>query len=241
MTKLINSNWKKLSKKINYKKDAKKVLEKGIEKELNKNSNETLSPVSETKDNEISQLGNNQKIGKYLGMDCEMVGVGDGGLISALARCSIINYNGMVVYDEYCNPMEPIKDYRTIISGITPSLLKERGKSFKTVQKEVADLIKDKIIVGHALKNDLQALMLQHPGKLIRDTAKYKPLKNQKTNHAQSLKNLAKTYLNKDIQGGMHSSVEDARCAMEIYKLHKKDWDQSIFKREKISLKPHSW
>ena len=83
--------------------------------------------------------------------------------------------------------------------------------------------------------------MLQHPAKLIRDTAKYKPLKNEKTNSAQSLKNLAKKYLDRDIQGSSHSSVEDAQSAMDLYKMHKKEWDQSIYKREKINLKPHSW
>jgi RNA exonuclease 4 len=40
----------------------------------------------------------------------------------------------------------------------------------------VARLIKDKILVGHALKNDLDVLMLSHPRKMIRDTATYRPL-----------------------------------------------------------------
>jgi RNA exonuclease 4 len=39
----------------------------------------------------------------------------------------------------------------------------------------VADLIKDKVLVGHALQNDLDVLMLSHPRTMIRDTAKYRP------------------------------------------------------------------
>lgn len=33
-----------------------------------------------------------------------------------------------------------------------------------------------RLLVGHAIHNDLQALQLSHPHKLIRDTAKYPPL-----------------------------------------------------------------
>ncbi len=146
-----------------------------------------------------------------------------------------------MILDEYVLPQERVTDFRTAVSGITPKILKEKGIPFKEVQKKVADIIKDKILVGHALKNDLHALMLDHPGKLLRDTSRYKPLKNPKTKKPQSLKNLAKQYLNKDIQSGEHSSVEDAQCAMEIYKLHKAEWEQSVYKREKIQLKPHSW
>lgn len=42
-------------------------------------------------------------------------------------------------------------------------------------QTKVADLIKDKVLVGHALQNDLDVLMLSHPRTMIRDTAKYRP------------------------------------------------------------------
>jgi RNA exonuclease 4 len=42
-------------------------------------------------------------------------------------------------------------------------------------QTKVADLIKDKVLVGHALTNDLDVLMLSHPRTMIRDTAKYRP------------------------------------------------------------------
>lgn len=127
------------------------------------------------------------------------------------------------------------------MSGITPQILKEKGVEFKVIQKKVADILKSKIIVGHALKNDLHALMLDHPGKLLRDTARYKPLKNVITKKAQSLKNLARMHLDLDIQTGEHSSVEDARAAMELYKLHKVAWEQTLYRKDKIDLKPHSW
>ena len=47
---------------------------------------------------------------------------------------------------------------------------------FKQAQKEVAEILKDRILVGHALQNDLKALLLTHPFPMMRDTSKYKPL-----------------------------------------------------------------
>jgi RNA exonuclease 4 len=61
-------------------------------------------------------------------MDCEMVGVGPEGVDSVLARVSIVNYHGHVILDEYVNARERITDYRTHVSGITPQILKEKGK-----------------------------------------------------------------------------------------------------------------
>lgn len=36
-------------------------------------------------------------------------------------------------------------------------------------------LLKNRIVVGHSVKNDFDALMMHHPQKLIRDTAHYLP------------------------------------------------------------------
>ncbi|KAI8923506.1 ribonuclease H-like domain-containing protein [Entophlyctis helioformis] len=165
------------------------------------------------------------KIGKYVAMDCEMVGVGPGGERSVLARVSIVNYHGHVVLDAFVKAEERVTDYRTHVSGITPALLKNHGRSFKDVQKEVADVLKDRIIVGHALKNDFTALLLSHPFRLVRDTSAYKPLRNPRTGKPQALRKLAKSILGIEIQSGEHSSVEDARVAMLIYRKYRTDWE----------------
>jgi RNA exonuclease 4 len=44
------------------------------------------------------------------------------------------------------------------------------------------------------------------------------------------LKRLAKTVLGVDVQGGQHSSVEDARATMELFKHVKEEWDKMIIK-----------
>ncbi|XP_028548944.1 RNA exonuclease 4 isoform X2 [Dendrobium catenatum] len=109
-----------------------------------------------------------------LAMDCEMVGVSFQGNKSALGRVSLVNTWGNVVYDEYVRPIEYVVDFRTKISGIRPRNLM-KAKEFSTVQKKVAEAIKGRILVGHALHNDLKVLLLSHPRKDTRDTAEYQP------------------------------------------------------------------
>jgi len=60
---------------------------------------------------------------KVVGMDCEMVGVGEEGTDSVLARVSIVNQYGEPIYDSYVAPKEKVTDYRTYVSGIRPSHL----------------------------------------------------------------------------------------------------------------------
>ena len=71
-----------------------------------------------------------------------MVGIGPGGLESALARVSIVNFHGNLVMDKFVKPKEPVTDYRTEVSGITPELLKN-GMSFQIFryQLRVIDLL----------------------------------------------------------------------------------------------------
>lgn len=54
---------------------------------------------------------------KYVAIDCEMVGTGPKSL-SELARCSIVSYEGDVIYDKFIKPSARVTDYRTRWSGI---------------------------------------------------------------------------------------------------------------------------
>ena len=62
--------------------------------------------------------------GRCVSLDCEMVGIGPAGDFSMLARCSIVNHHGNVLYDSYVAPMDKIIDYQTEFSRITPQLLR---------------------------------------------------------------------------------------------------------------------
>ncbi|KAJ3111343.1 3'-5' exonuclease, partial [Physocladia obscura] len=172
--------------------------------------------------------------GKYVAIDCEMVGVGLYGAESALARVSVVNYHGHTLLDTYVIPREKVTDYRTHVSGITSALLNPEKNNnlmtFDNAQKLVSELLANKIVIGHALKNDFKALLLDHPRRLLRDTSEYKPFKAMAKGRRPALRKLAKQILNIDVQGGEHSSVEDARVTMMIYKQHRDDWENIIIK-----------
>jgi RNA exonuclease 4 len=59
--------------------------------------------------------------GKYLAIDCEMVGVGVDGSESSLARVSAVNFHGAVQMDVFVRQRERVVDYRTQWSGIRAS------------------------------------------------------------------------------------------------------------------------
>lgn len=73
---------------------------------------------------------------KYVAIDCEMVGTGPRGKQSELARCSIVSYDGDVIYDKYVLPLLPIVDFRTRWSGITKRHM-ENAIQFRAAQEEV--------------------------------------------------------------------------------------------------------
>ncbi|NXG65846.1 AEN nuclease, partial [Hemiprocne comata] len=169
---------------------------------------------------------------KYVAIDCEMVGTGPQGRLSELARCSVVNYEGDVIYDKYVQPELPIVDYRTRWSGITKQHMKN-AIPFKVAQAEILKILKDKIVVGHAIHNDFQALKYFHPKDRTRDTSRI-PVLNQRaglpSRASISLKSLARHLLHKKIQVGCrgHSSVEDAQTAMELYRLVEVQWETEL-------------
>ena len=181
---------------------------------------------------------NNKEITKQLAIDCEMCGVGKDGKQSQLARCSIVNFHGHTVYDVYIKPKLPITDYRTHVSGISGPNDFQHAIEFKQCQEQVLHMIKNKILIGHGIKNDLNALLITHPSIDIRDTSTYKeycPYKPIK------LKKLVSTYLidnildkNTQFQVGSHDSVMDAKAVLMLYKLKMNKWENDIKKRKHI-------
>ncbi|NXW62411.1 REXO4 exonuclease, partial [Eurystomus gularis] len=164
---------------------------------------------------------------RAVAMDCEMVGVGPKGEDSIVARVSIVNQFGKCVYDKYVKPTEEVTDYRTAVSGIRPENI-NKGEDFKTVQKEVAEILNGRILVGHALRNDLKVLFLDHPQKKIRDTQRYKPFRQRVKTAQPSLKLLCEKLLNVQVQTSEHCSIQDAQAAMRLYTLEKKKWEAAV-------------
>ncbi|KAM0702092.1 hypothetical protein Q7P35_011002 [Cladosporium inversicolor] len=170
------------------------------------------------------------RAGKYLALDCEMVGTGPPPHSDdLLARVSLVNFHGEQIYDSYVQPpgKARVEDYRTHVSGVTKWHLRpDYARPFSQVQKEVADLLHDKILVGHALKKDMEALQLTHPKRDVRDTSRYAPFRVESKGKPPALRNLARSELGLVIQTGEHSSVEDARATMALFRKEKQGFEE---------------
>lgn len=189
---------------------------------------------------------------KVLAMDCEMCITSPEGVtpqVYSLTRISIIDWYGNTVMDEFVKPEDPITNYLTQFSGITPQMLEGVTTSLKDIQEKLLSIFTPQtILVGHSLNSDLNALRITHP--FIIDTAllfphpRGPPLKS-------SLKWLCSKYLSREIQKGSgstgHNSVEDARACLDLVKQkceRGKAWGtseasgESIFRRLGRSIRP---
>ena len=170
-------------------------------------------------------------------LDCEMVGVGPEGMISALARVCIVDWNHNVIYDSHVKVYEPVTDYRTFVSGIrAEDIESDEAVDFEECRTAVKQILKGKILVGHALRNDLNALEIyDHPWYDIRDTAKYEPFMKRVSKEStmlgpRKLKDLSLTKLKREIQrdGEEHCPKEDAIAALDLYKKARTKWEKAM-------------
>jgi hypothetical protein len=163
-------------------------------------------------------------------IDCEMVGVG---YESALAHVAIVDFNGKEIYNKYVIPkggIQSITDYRTQYSGIKPESLSHLDKSqyaFNKIKREVHNILRNKMIVGHGLENDFKVLEFIPDPKLVWDTTKIESYMSNDPRRpgfkrARKLKVLAKEFANNNIQLESregHSPLEDARASMNLYRM----------------------
>lgn len=180
---------------------------------------------------EVSYTDVQKMPGRYLSIDCEMVGIGIDGSESSLARVTVVNFYGAVQMDEFVRQKERVVDYRTRYSGIRPSDM-FGAKPFEEVQKQVSDLLQDRILVGHAVYNDLKVLLLSHPRSQVRDTQYYAGKFKVVKSRFVALRNLVKQELDITIQDGEHSSLTDARATMAVYRLHRKEWEKGTVQKK---------
>lgn len=229
------SNWNNLKRKLVH--DVNAIGNRKSKKvRINKNKrksggdNSTGAVADNNKEDKFLATSFFPDPSEYIACDCEMVGVG-AGRVSALARASLVNWNGKIIYDKFVRPKGKITDYRTRVSGVRKRDM-DTAVNFDRAQREVKALLEGKILVGHALKNDVEALKIKHPSHMIRDSALYRPLLKRNALgkwQANSLKNLSKL-LGHNIQSGEHSSVEDARASMMVFRKHRDAWETSILK-----------
>ncbi|KAI9290949.1 hypothetical protein K502DRAFT_333579 [Neoconidiobolus thromboides FSU 785] len=191
---------------------AKKIVTKGISTRSNL---EQLNLILKSKN--VAQKHQTNSSFSALALDCEMVGSGNKGQCQELARVTIVNYSGKIVLDTFVKSENEITDYRYQITGIKKKDL-INAPSKKQISDKVQSLIKNKILVGHGLDNDLECLNLTHSPDLLRDTLKDINLLKLNNNINTSLKQLLFSFYNIVIQQSVHSSIEDALSSMIIYR-----------------------
>jgi RNA exonuclease 4 len=204
-----------------------------------------LAPSPDHPDIENEGFSSTAMPGKYIALDCEMVGTGpEPDRDSALARVSVVDYQGHQIYDSYVQVRVPVTDYRTAVSGIEPKhIRKDVARPFKEVQNDIRTLLEGRILVGHAVKNDLDALQLKHDKRFIRDTSKFLKFRELASipGRTPSLKGLVEKLLGVEIQVGSHSSIEDARATMALFRLEKPAFEEEMMKiYGKSGVKPAS-
>jgi RNA exonuclease 4 len=240
-----NSNWLQLKSKIPVNGDDTKAPRRDLNDAALKASGGGGKAVQTkgTSSSSVNKPLSDVEKAQYIGLDCEMVGIGSSGKRSVLARACLVNFDGKVIYDSFVRPQEFVTDFRTKYSGVRKqNLRKDETVTLLECQRAVTTLLKDKILVGHALKNDLDVLLLSHRRSMIRDTATYHPYmrphgKKDGKFRPRALRELTKQFLNYSIQEGEHDPGEDARAAMNLYKHKRDEWESSIKQRAQENKK----
>jgi len=132
------------------------------------------------------------------------------------AEVCLVDWSGNTLYHSYCQ--RDVSRTGEKWTGGVPAALTQDANPLRLVSAEVLSHIKDRVLVGHGLQNDLSSLGVKHPLHLLRDTVRCPAF--QRNGYAQTLKLLAQTHLGLDIQRGsaLHSAREDAEAIMKLYR-----------------------
>ncbi|KAF7952838.1 hypothetical protein EAE96_006063 [Botrytis aclada] len=186
-----------------------------------------------------------------IAIDCEMMRSNIG---QVLGRVSVVNYNSETIFDTFvCYPEHIIiTNTEEKYSGIGWSDIDPQNGAqlFSKVQVQLAELLHDRIVVGHDIHKDLKVISMELKSHIqyvalqptptpifnmpIRDTQKYSGYRQYagpRAHQGPSLKDLALKILGREIKKGRISSVEDAVAIMEIYRTAEIDID-----REQVRL-----
>jgi PAB-dependent poly(A)-specific ribonuclease subunit 2 len=145
-----------------------------------------------------------------------------------LARVSVLRGTGpdadLPFIDDYISISEPIVDYLTQHSGISPGDLdknispyRETLVSLKIAYKKLWLLLNlGCIFVGHGLIKDFRTINIHVPKSQVIDTVDLFYIKSRQ--RKLSLRFLAWLLLKEDIQSETHDSIEDARTALKLWR-----------------------
>lgn len=154
-----------------------------------------------------------------------------------LARVSVLRGDGPDVdlpfIDDYIAITEPVVDYLTQHSGISPGDLDRQTSqrilvSLKIAYKKLWLLLNlGCIFVGHGLIKDFRTINIHVPKAQVIDTVELFYIKSR--GRKLSLRFLAWLLLKEDIQTDMHDSIEDARTALRLWRKYEAYVDEGCF------------
>ncbi|KAF9472465.1 hypothetical protein BDN70DRAFT_475826 [Pholiota conissans] len=138
--------------------------------------------------------------------------------IPMVARVSLIDYRGRLLFDSYIRPTHLVEDYRQAQTGLSYDHLCN-APSFVDVQKRIAAYIQDKIIVGHRVWIFLAVLGLSHPALHTRDLALFRPMRKKLGSRVVvELSTLVKVFMARDVGLQYEDSAEFSRAAMDLFR-----------------------
>ncbi|TBU64814.1 hypothetical protein BD310DRAFT_287338 [Dichomitus squalens] len=147
-----------------------------------------------------------------------------------VARVTLTDYRGRVLLDTFVRPTQPVCDYRTSETGLQAHHLAD-APVFIDVQRQVASIIRDKILVGYALWEFLSVMGLAHPAINTRDTALFMSFRRTlgyRPGAMVPLTTLVQQFMGRNI--GQHGDipVERARAALDLFRSCEQIWEGII-------------
>eukprot|EP00961_Rhodomonas_salina_P298646 3938251-Rhodomonas_salina.1 len=132
------------------------------------------------------------------------------------AEVSLVDEWGNVLWHTYVKPPMRVVSYNTQYSGVTPRHLRYAPR-LCDVRAKIESIIAGKLLVGHAITNDLRALELWHPPDAIIDTQRIPEIQRLFENDTPGLKRVCRGLLGIEIQNGAHSALEDAQATAAVF------------------------
>ncbi|KAI0932515.1 hypothetical protein AcW2_001121 [Taiwanofungus camphoratus] len=168
--------------------------------------------------------------GKYVAVAAQVVYYGIISRLPMVARVTMSDYRGAVILDTFVRPTQPISDYRTAETGLQPVILAS-APTFIDVQRQVAALIKDKILIGYSLWHFLSVMGLSHPAIDTRDVALFMAFRRSLRSRANvilPLVTLVNRFMGRNI--GLHGELplEHARAALDLFRSSEQIWENII-------------
>ncbi|KAI0067822.1 hypothetical protein BV25DRAFT_1834814 [Artomyces pyxidatus] len=166
---------------------------------------------------------------KYVAVSAQVVFAGATASIPMVARVSVTDYIGDVVFDTFVRPTQPVVDHRTAETGVLPSHI-ANAPTFLDVQTQLTLLLRNKIIVGHALWHFFSVMGIRHPTIDTRDVASFIPFRRSLRSGRQlpPLPVLVNRLMGQNIGLGHEHPLENARAALDLFRSAEQAWETAI-------------